>query len=374
MKNDTRINSAKWDEKNQRWRISIQRNGVRKNFTSTIKGNKGKAIVHKKADKWIKSNIVNDSINVGKFFDKYIENKKLFVSRSRIQSIKGIANKQILPILRYKKVNLLTEHDLQRVLNEMYMNEYSRSYMKEVKIVMLDILRFARQNKLTDLNCENLQISPKAKTPPPRKAFNLSGIKCILTNDTTFKNGIVQKDVYINFYRFCLLSGLRRGECMGLKWSDFLNDLQGNTILYLSRSINEYGEVTKGKTNNAERKIIVNDLMLNVLEQQKEIQKSLDITSEYVFTQKNGKIINGGTIQRNFSIYCNFHNLSRHKLHELRHTYITYLKNEIPLSTLKDITGHSESTKTLEIYGHTLLTELEKASKISNDIFTEILK
>ena len=49
-----RENEAKWDDKNQRWRITVQRDGRRKSFYSSIPKVKGKAEAERKADDWIK--------------------------------------------------------------------------------------------------------------------------------------------------------------------------------------------------------------------------------------------------------------------------------------------------------------------------------
>ena len=49
----TRTNQAKWDAARKRWRIDVQRNGVRRSFYSSQPGRNGKAECHRKADVWI---------------------------------------------------------------------------------------------------------------------------------------------------------------------------------------------------------------------------------------------------------------------------------------------------------------------------------
>ena len=48
-----RKNEAVWQEKYHRWRILVQRNGIRKAFYSSTPKGKGKAEAERKADLWL---------------------------------------------------------------------------------------------------------------------------------------------------------------------------------------------------------------------------------------------------------------------------------------------------------------------------------
>ena len=50
-----RINEAKWSETKHEWRITIQRDGIRKDITCSIPGTRGKGRAERKADEWIKA-------------------------------------------------------------------------------------------------------------------------------------------------------------------------------------------------------------------------------------------------------------------------------------------------------------------------------
>lgn len=76
---------------------------------------------------------------------------------------------------------------------------------------------------------------------------------------------------------------MRPGEIIGLKWSDIKRK-----DVNLKRSINVYGEVTKGKNDNARRSFQLTDFSQQVLNDQKEMLKQNGITSNFVFPNEYG--------------------------------------------------------------------------------------
>lgn len=56
----TRSNEASWSESKKIWRITVQSNGVRKEFASALAGRKGKIDAERKADEWLKNGQIAD--------------------------------------------------------------------------------------------------------------------------------------------------------------------------------------------------------------------------------------------------------------------------------------------------------------------------
>lgn len=52
-----RVNTAVWLEKQQRWQIKVQKDGVRRTFTSSKPGRTGQREVNRKADAWLDEGI-----------------------------------------------------------------------------------------------------------------------------------------------------------------------------------------------------------------------------------------------------------------------------------------------------------------------------
>ena len=233
---------------------------------------------------------------------------------------------------------------------------------------------YARKNNITLLHPEFLEVNKKAIKEIKRDTLQPKDINILFksSNTTRYKQEI--KDIYIYAYRFIVLTGLRRGELIGLKWSDIARDINGNYILYINRSINENKEVTDGKTGNAKRKIPLTDNMRAILKQQKNLQEQLHIKSCYIFSDDGGDFIRPAQFTQRFKVYAKYNGLSRYTVHELRHTFISLMQNNIPLSVLKSVVGHSPKMKTLDTYGHEIAGDLQKAGNIIESRFNEILK
>lgn len=357
-----RVSTAKWNEKKQSWQINVQKDGVRKSFYSGTKGRNGQRECNRKADDWLDDNITNQNVKVLNLSQDYLEEKQLNVGTSRYKNLQSIFNKWINSYLGKKKVANLSEQDLQDVLNEMYKKDMSYKRIQETKIAMCDFIKFARKNNITRLFPENLTVNKNAKKGT-RNILNTDDINILFESDKTMKFEKEIKDEYINIYRFLVLTGLRRGELLGLKWSDIYN----NTI-HIKRSVNEYKEVTEGKTENAQRKVPLTPLAKEVLEN---VQKNPHHT-KYIFNFDDLSFV-PSSITFRFKIYAEYNKLSAHKIHELRHTFISLTDNHLPLNTLKNIVGHSKSMNTVGVYGHETDGEFEKANIIINDKFKDII-
>lgn len=367
-----RINTAKWSEKYKRWQINVQKEGERKSFYSSIRGRRGQTEANTKADEWMENDIINDNQTVDQVSKDFIEYQRLRVGTSRIENIKSHFKLYINKKIGKKRISKLTEYDLQCVLDYMYKLGKGYSYIDEVKKTIIPFMRYLRRKKLTTLNPEFLEVNKKARRSKTRKSLQPMDIYKLFTSPYTLYYGKKEKDIFIHAYRFAVVTGLRRGEIIGLKWSDIVRDIQGDTILYINRAVNEYNEITDGKTDNAQRDFFLPDIAVDILNRQK--KETREYNSSYIFCDKYGERVRPATLSERFKVYANYNNLSRHTLHELRHTFISVNKDNIDLSILKDFVGHSLKMNTLDVYGHPIKNETREASKSIDNRFKEILK
>ena len=66
-----RTNTAKWMEKQQRWQINVQKDGVRKSFYSGTPGRTGQREANRKADLWLDEDIKNQNAKVNQIYLEY---------------------------------------------------------------------------------------------------------------------------------------------------------------------------------------------------------------------------------------------------------------------------------------------------------------
>ena len=136
-----------------------------------------------------------------------------------------------------------------------------------------------------------------------------------------------------------VLTGMRRGEILNLKWSNV--DLKRNVIMIQSNPT--------FKTKTGKRRCIpLNETASYLLR-----QKSVLPQSEYVFTL-NGKQIRDGWVTHKFKFYvyeCRFQDDRLH-FHSLRHTFASWLVQDgVSLYEVQKLLGHTDM-KVTQIYSH----------------------
>lgn len=353
----TRTNTAKWLPKYNRWQIKVQKNGVRKTFTCSTKGRKGQIECNRKADEWLNNGLANPNTTVRELAKMFIREKGMYVGTSRYRNIKSYFRSRVLPYIGHMRVSELNEQNLQNVLNILYMKGYSYHTLNDTKAILCEFMKFARKNGVTRLTPENLFINKNA----PRGTKNIlqpSDIQILFSNDKTILKNAIVSDPFIHAYRMLVVTGLRRGELLGLKWSD----VKESTI-EIKRAVNEYQEVTEGKTINAQRTIPLTPICKEILDQ-------IPHESEWIF---GGNEVRPQYLLERYKIYAQLHKLTAQTIHELRHTFISLFDSELPLNTLKDVVGHSEEMRTVSQYGHIVSGEIEKAGDVINAKFSGII-
>lgn len=152
-----------------------------------------------------------------------------------------------------------------------------------------------------------------------------------------------------------LLLGLRRGEVLGLKWSDI--DFE-NRIVHIQRTATPAKggfKFSDCKTDKSNRILMLPNLVLNKLLEWKDEQSMLSIINldGYVFMQSTGKILSTTTLTKHFKKTLADCNLAEMRFHDLRHTCASYLvSSSVPINTVSQILGHSKISTTLDVYTH----------------------
>lgn len=361
-----RKNEAKWIESRRRWQINVQNEGVRRTFTSTTAGVKGKIQAEKKADAWLAGQALDSSVRFDKLYRRYLEQIELLGSHSNYVQKEQIGRIWLLPYLGRKKIGRITGQSWQDCINAAYKAGRSKKTLCNIRGAMTDFFRFVRRQGIALCPPDEL-IIPKNAAVGERHILQPRSIKTLFTQADTLYRRCRQPDFYIYAYRFLVLTGLRRGELCGLKAADIQEPL-----ICVCRSVNRFGELTEGKTKNARRQFVLSQAAVKVWREQQAHLRRHGIVSPWAFPDPDGDRLDSNTLYNRWDDYRTLHGLSC-SLHELRHTFISLAQADAPETLLKRAVGHSGSMDTFGVYGHTVDGEMQRLANILDHTFAQIL-
>jgi integrase len=163
-------------------------------------------------------------------------------------------------------------------------------------------------------------------------------------------------------WRVYSMTGLRRGEGCGLRWSDV--DLENGRLSVQQALVPYNGEVivSEPKTDAARRLIALDAKTVGVLREQArrqladhELAGDVWRDSGYVFTTEDGEPLNPDRVSRAFNAAVHDTIMSRIRLHDLRHTHATLmLQAGVHPRVVQQRLGHSSIVITLGTYSHVI--------------------
>ena len=329
----------KWD--GRRWRIQVQIDGKRHSFSSKTPGPKGRKEVIRKYENWYYGEATGEK-TVGKVASEYLEDIKARCGENCAAYVQneGYIRLYVLPRCADKKICKMTLRDWQAVINEArgQNKPLSEKTLKNLRGMIMAIIKFGYE----DYQCE----MPRGKLYIPKG--HSKNEKEILQKDDV-RRLLEQSDLwYHSLVCFLLLTGMRPGEALGLKVSDFSQDK-----VTIRRAVNARGFVTEGKNENAKRMIPIGELASGILRKTIQRNEEYNLRTEWIFCSPDGSQGNQSTMRNHWLALKKERDLPG-TVYSLRHTFISMMKNVLPEQTIKDIVGHSVSMDTFGTYGHIL--------------------
>lgn len=353
-----RTNTAKWVESAGRWQINVQKDGIRKTFTSSKPGRTGQREANAKADAWLENGVGTDRATLSKIFPDFLEDLKLRTSQSNWRGVEQRWRSWGEPVIGGIRPGALSDFHLQRVITQAYaQKKLSKKTLMNIRADLFSFSKYLRARKLTSYRPERVTI-PHSAAVGVRTILQPEHIITLFSSEMTTWHGKPVRDPFINAYRFQLLTGLRPGELMGLMPTDIVGDR-----VILQRSINEYGEITSGKNENARRSFNLTPTAKTVLEAQLKEKKSI-----YIFGIESHSLY-----RRRWDAYCRANGIPHVTPYEMRHTFVSALQG-LPEGWVKALVGHSRSMDSFGVYGHNFGGMDGQIASGVEAIFQDILK
>ena len=199
---------------------------------------------------------------------------------------------------------------------------------------------------------------------PPKKSKEMQ----VLTQAEIVRFLIQAKEEgYYEMFLLELTTGMRRGEILGLKWSD-LNMQTGD--LHITRQVVKVNGKTMVSTLKTKSSIRTVRLAKEMVELLAEMKKTAQ--SEWMFPSpvKENVPRDPSAVYRQFQLILERANCKKVRFHDLRHTFATMaIENGMDVKTLSAMIGHVSAETTLDIYSHITDTMQQQAAvKIDREI------
>jgi len=170
-------------------------------------------------------------------------------------------------------------------------------------------------------------------------------------------------------YVLALCLSLRRGELLGLRWTDV--DLEAGKLEVVQSLQRVAGRLqfVRPKTSDSERTVPLPPICVEALRdhRRKQHAERSDRWEEWtehglVFPSRCGTPMEPDNLRRSWGAIRKAAGLGEMRFHDLRHTCVTLLLNlGVPPQVVRDIVGHSDIEVTMTIYAHVSLDDKRQA-------------
>lgn len=240
--------------------------------------------------------------------------------------------------------------------------------VRYVATILRRALSDAVRQKLVVRNVSDLADAPSARSTraPERDVWEASDLRRFLDETRGERLGVL--------FRVLAMTGMRRGEALGLRWRDVDLEAARASIVRTVVTVNGVRQVSVPKTDQGRRAVDLDPGTVAMLREHRKTQvaERLQMGPGYtdeglVFADITGAALDPSLATRTFARLVARLELPPTRLHDLRHLHATLaLAAGVPVKTVSARLGHATAAFTLDRYGHVLAgAGAEAAAKVA---------
>ena len=301
--------------------------------------------------------VVNSNMRLDSFLDEWLLSQQTRLRPSSHHSY-VIAAKRLKQQLGRYKLQALTPLQIEKVYAEMLDHGgrngegLAAKTVKNTHVVLRKALADAERLGLVTRNSAAAARGP-AVTRPEMSTWSSDQLKTfsLAAQNTRMRHAFI----------ILATTGMRRGEALGLRWSDIDFDSSQIAIVQTVSTVNGKIVVGQPKTSGSRRTVYVHDVTIKALRQQRQLQAEERLAAgpawqpdnDLVFRNVTGGPVNPDQFSRHFDQIVARADVPRIRLHDLRHTNATLsLKAGVHPKVVSERLGHSSIAITLDLYSH----------------------
>ena len=311
-------------------------------------------------------------VSLQQYMESWLSGKTLARRPSTVRNYRRYMNLYILPALGRMRLQAITPSHIRQLYLRMQSEGKGARTIQLVHVTLHCAFAQAVKEGLIGHNPLEAVERPKVET----KRYDIFTEKQARTFITAAKG-----HPYEALFFLALTTGMRKGEILGLMWTDV--DWE-KSILRIERQLQpvsyEGGALVPTKTKSGRRHIMVGKGALTLLKahrERQEMQKAVagNRWQEHgmIFTTSIGTYIDQTKVSREFKGILKNAGLPDIRFHDLRHTSISLLLDiGTPVNTVQSRAGHSKASVTTDIYGHAMAHSQDLAAERIEEIVTPL--
>jgi integrase len=268
------------------------------------------------------------------------------VRRSTFAQYESVVNRHLIPALGRLKLKSITPPHARSLYREKLDSGLAPRTVQYIHITLHKALKQAVMDGLIPRN-----MADAVKAPQNHK----KEVKPLTPAEVTALLSAASDERLEALYVTAVHTGLRRGELLGLKWTDI--DLDART-LSVQRSLDKDGTFNPPKRSKSRRTVKLTPQAAEALKGHRARQNeerlrlgSLWEDPDLVFPNRSGKPMNADNLyHRDFKPLLERAGLSGFTFHALRHTYATLLLTKI----VSELLGHATISQMMDTYSHVM--------------------
>lgn len=316
------------------------------------------------------------------FAELWLEMKRESHNRmTTVNNYEYLLRHYLAPYFAKSQINNISSEVISKWIRAMLAQDLSVTTCRRARQTLNAILNYAVEQRLISVNpCTTARVPRPLHEKPSLVQEPLTLAEAQQVLDMT-------QGTYLNtVLTLAILLGLRRGEIMGLKWSDINWDTK---TLRIQRTVSEGSRVLPDgtgltrvvenppKTKSSNRTLKLAPQVLAALNEQRLRQRQHKLIAGiswqedgYVFATKTGGVIYPTNMAKQFSKFLKKNNLRHIRFHDLRHTSaVLMLESNARLEEVSQALGHSSIQITKDTYAPYVQNLSDSATDSVADLF-----
>jgi integrase len=293
-------------------------------------------------------------VTVGQYLEQWIAGKRALKPKT-VALYRQALDLYLIPHLGQFRLLELRPHHLDRFYASITIGKRGRPLssgsIRRIHAVLRSALGTAVKRRLIPYN-PALHVELAPETPYRPKPWTAEQCQLFLSES--------KEDRLSALYHLMIVTGLRRGEAIGLRWEDV--DLESQCLFVTQQITDVRGKLVVGtpKTRRGRRVVPVDVVTVGILREHRRVQDaeraawgSASRHQGMVFCREDGRPLRPEYVTRHFQALAMKVGLPAIRLHDLRHTNASLaLAAGIDIKVVSERLGHSTMAVTADLYTH----------------------